>query len=233
MKEKTVAIVLAGGTGIRMKRAHPKQFILLSGKPLIIHTLNQFQNNTLISDIVVVCHKKYIAKLKSLIKRYRIKKACRVISGGRTRQESSFIGLNNCPPRTKVVLIHDAVRPFVDSKIIKRTFDAAKKAGAAITAIEVTDTIIKTKKDFVKDIPDRKSLRSVQTPQGFRYNLICKAHELALKKGIKNATDDASLILAMGKPVKLVEGSESNIKITTKADFYIAENIVRGERWAK
>ncbi len=231
MKEKAVAIVLAGGSGTRMKTAFPKQFLNLAGKPIIIHTLNNFENNIIISDIVVICYKDCVRRLNRLIKKNKIEKACKVVSGGKTRQESSFIGLNNCPPGTKFVLIHDAVRPFVDGNIIKRALDAAKRSGAAITAVEVTDTIVKTRRGgFVKDIPDRKSLKRVQTPQGFKYNLIYRAHEMALRKGIKNATDDGSLVLAMGRPVKVVEGSRFNIKLTGKSDLLLAERLVRSSK---
>ncbi|NQS88892.1 2-C-methyl-D-erythritol 4-phosphate cytidylyltransferase [Patescibacteria group bacterium] len=227
MKEKAVAIVLAGGSGTRMKTALPKQFINLASKPIIIHTLSNFENNTNISDIVVVCYKKYSDRLERLIKRNNIRKIYKVVPGGGTRQESSFIGLNNCPPQTKFVLIHDAVRPFVGRKTIERTLNAAIKTGAATTAIEVTDTIIKAQKGFIKNIPDRKSLKGVQTPQGFKYEIILKAHKMAMKKGIKKATDDCSLALSMGKRVKLVKGAKSNIKITDKTDLYLAEKLLK------
>jgi 2-C-methyl-D-erythritol 4-phosphate cytidylyltransferase len=227
MKNSAVAVILAGGTGERMNETTPKQFLELDGKPVIIHTLGHFEKSILISSIVVVCHEDYMEGLDELIKQNNIKKACRIVRGGKTRQESAFIGIKNCPPGTEIVLIHDAVRPFVDESIIRDTLSAAEEAGAAGAAINVSDTIIIKKGDFIEKIPDRGILKRIQTPQGFRYKAILKAHQWALENGITDSTDDCGLVLAMGGPVKLVKGSTRNMKITDQADLFLAESLAR------
>ena len=227
MEEKSVAIILAGGTGERMKAAVPKQFLEVSGKPVIIHTLEQFEKSDPVSDIVIVCCEKAVDILEDLIKERGLKKIYKVAAGGRTRQESSFIGVKNCPPETGTVLIHDAVRPFVTEQMIADILQAVKETGAAAPAIDIEDTVIMTGGDLIKDIPARKTLKRIQTPQGFDHDLIFKAHENALKKGITDATDDCGLVIAMDKTVKVVKGSIRNIKITDRSDLVLAEQFIR------
>jgi len=226
MNKKDVAIVLAGGIGVRMEASRPKQFLDLSEKPIIIHTLERFEKNIQISLVAVVCHMDYVEYLDELVKKNGLKKVYKIIPGGETRQESSFIGIKNCSPGTECVLIHDAVRPFIDDKIIEDTLTAAKETGAAGTVIDTADTIVVTEGHFIKEIPDRKNLKRIQTPQGFCYKTITEAHEWALKKGIKDATDDCGLVLAMGRPVRAVSGSVFNIKITDQADLSLAEKFI-------
>ena len=229
MKKNTVTIILAGGTGERMNEATPKQFLKLAGKPILMHALGQFEKSASVSSIVVICHKNYVKDVGKLIKRNKIKKVYKVAAGGKTRQESSFIGVKNCPPDTEIVLIHDAVRPFVDEKIIKDTLSAAEESGASGTVIDTADTIIVKKGDFIGEIPDRNKLKRIQTPQGFCYETILKAHEWAVENGIKDSTDDCGLVLAMGAAVKWVEGSARNIKITDQADLFLAEKFIKSE----
>ena len=230
MEERVVAIILAAGTGIRMKMTTPKQFLRIAGKPVVIHTLLQFDRSNLISDIVVVCSKNHIKKMHILVNKNKIKKVYRIIPGGKTRQESSFNGLKNCPPHTKFVLIHDAVRPFVNDKIIADTLRAAKKIGASDTVINTEDTIIVKRGSFIETIPDRKRLKRGQTPQGFCYEAIIAAHKFAQKNRIVNSPDDCKLILSMGKPVSIVNGSIFNIKLTNQSDLYLAERLFQLKR---
>ncbi|MFH1552855.1 MAG: 2-C-methyl-D-erythritol 4-phosphate cytidylyltransferase [Candidatus Omnitrophota bacterium] len=220
MKNKVVAIVLAGGTGVRMGKAVPKQFLEVAHKPIIVHTLEHFEKSDLISDIVVVCHAEHIGDLESLVKKSGIKKVCTIIPGGKTRQESSFAGIKSCPPDTEFVLIHDAVRPFVNDKIIKDVFNAAKKYGAAGPVIDVEDTIIEEKNGFIKSIPDRRYLKRIQTPQGFCYETILKSHERGVENNFKDVSDDCGLVISMKKPVKLVKGDPLNFKITNQRDMF-------------
>ena len=223
MFKKTVAIILAGGTGARMKEKTPKQFLDLAGKPIIIHAIEKFDKNNMVSDLVVVCHASHIGELEKLIKESGISKAYRVVPGGKTRQESSFIGLKNCPDGTDVVLIHDAVRPFVDERMINDVVSAARGTGAAGPVIEVEDTVVVEEDGKIKEIPDRGSLKRIQTPQGFLYDVIKAAHERALAQGKKDYTDDCGMVLDTGKPVKTVKGLETNIKITAPMDMLVAE----------
>ncbi|MCK4852043.1 MAG: 2-C-methyl-D-erythritol 4-phosphate cytidylyltransferase [Candidatus Omnitrophica bacterium] len=226
MKEIAAAIVLAAGSGTRMNTAVPKQFLELAGKPVIIHTLEKFEKSSFISDTVVVCHEDHIEDLRRLISKNKLRKVYKVVPGGETRQGSSFIGVKNCPPGTTFALIHDAVRPFINDTIISDTLEAAGAAGAAGTVVDMIDTVIVKNGDFIRDMPDRNNLKRAQTPQGFRYETILTAHEWALKNDIFDSTDDCGLVLAMGSPVKAVEGSVFNIKITDRADLAVAERLI-------
>jgi 2-C-methyl-D-erythritol 4-phosphate cytidylyltransferase len=226
MNEKTVAIILAGGTGERMNNEMPKQFLEIASRPVIIHTCKAFEKNESISDMIIVCNEKYIEHLQSLIKQNSIQKVYKIVPGGKTRQESSFLGIKACPPDTGFVLIHDAVRPFAGRSIIEDVLMAAKEKGAAAPVISTEDTIIVKDGDFITEIPDRNTLKRIQTPQGFQYETMLKAHEWALENNITDSTDDCGLVLAMGPKVKWVEGSRENIKITNAADLFLAENLV-------
>ncbi len=224
-KEKVAAIILAGGAGLRMETVTPKQFLRIAGKAIVIHTLLQFERNPNITDIVVVCPQGYKEELKQLIQKEGLKKIYKITAAGKTRQESSWHGLKNCPKGTKYVLIHDAVRPFVTDKIIDDTLAAAKEVGASDTVIDTADTIIEEKNGLIKNIPDRAHLKRGQTPQGFNYPTIKDAHQWAKKNNIENSTDDCRLVLLQGKPVKIVPGSIYNIKLTDQTDLYLAERL--------
>lgn len=219
MKEKITAIILAGGMGKRMAAKVPKQFLPLRRKPILLYSIECFEQNPLISDIIVVCRKEYLNKTEKIIIKANIKKIFKVVPGGKTRQESSFIGIKNAPSGTAFALIHDAARPFIDNTIISDVLKAAKKSGASCPVIDTEDTIVIQKNNLIESIPDRRNLKRVQTPQGFCYKTIYNAHEWAKKKEIKNATDDCYLIKTRGRKVQLVKGSIHNIKITTQADL--------------
>jgi len=209
-----------------MKESVPKQFLEIAGHPIIIHTLLRFEKSDLISDIIVVCCEGFIEKLQELVKANNIKKCTKVIPGGKTRQESSYSGGKGCPGGTEIVLIHDAARPFVTDKIIEKAVFAAREAGAAGPVIDSEDTLVSIQNNFIKEIPDRKSLKRIQTPQAFRYKVILEAHERAIEKNITNVTDDCGLVLRMGLPVETVVGDSLNIKITDKTDLFLAERII-------
>jgi len=222
----TTAIILAAGRGERFANDTPKQFAKLAGLPVVVHTLKVFQRNKSIHKVVVVTNKNNIEKIWEYVRKYDLSKVCKVCAGGQTRQESCYIGLMCCPEKTDYVLIHDAVRPFVDDRIIFDLISAVKKYRAVDTAIPSADTIIKINDcNFIEEIPDRNYLRRGQTPQAFEYNLIFDAHKKAIEDGIKNATDDCSLVLRLNKPVYVVNGDEHNIKITYPIDMHIADKL--------
>ena len=229
MERKTVAIILAGGEGLRMGADTPKQFLPLSGRPVVVHSLAAFAESDRVTDIVLVCHADHIDRLNEIILQYGIEKVNLVVAGGKTRQESSFIGVKNCPAGTEYVLIHDAVRPFVEPGTIEKTLDAAMLRSAATSAIMATDTIVEVNDGVITGIPSRDTMMRVQTPQGFRYTLILEAHEKALTEGRTDATDDCGLVSAMGKPVAVVMGSKRNMKLTDQADMIFAEELLRDE----
>ncbi len=220
------AIILASGIGKRFSGDQPKQFIKLAGVPIIVHTLKVFEGSRSIDDIIIVTNRGNIELVWEYAKKYDLSKISKIVAGGKTRQESSFIGLSCCDRDTCYVLIHDAVRPFITNKIIKDVSDAVFEYKAVNTAISSTDTIIKVnRKNFIDDIPDRSFLKRCQTPQAFEYNMIRKAHDYALKNNITNASDDCYLVLRSGYPVYVVNGDEQNIKITYPIDMHIADKL--------
>ncbi|MBF0216310.1 MAG: 2-C-methyl-D-erythritol 4-phosphate cytidylyltransferase [Candidatus Omnitrophica bacterium] len=221
---RITAIILAGGTGSRMRTSTPKQFLELKGRPVIMYSVEIFAISPHISDIVIVCHKEYIKLAEQLVKVEKTPKIHKIIPGGKTRQESAYLGLKNCPKDTTHVLIHDAARPFVDNAMIKRTISAAVKYKAATTAVDVTDTVIEISTGKIIKFLDRDKLRRVQTPQGFEYKTILSAHEKARKEGFNSATDDCVLAMTYGTPVKIVNGSEKNKKITRKGDILYVQD---------
>ncbi|KJJ85659.1 2-C-methyl-D-erythritol 4-phosphate cytidylyltransferase [Candidatus Omnitrophus magneticus] len=231
MQKKITGIILAGGKGERAGGALPKQFILLNRKPLLLYSLEKFQANPLITDIVVVTLKKYISKVEALVKNNNIKKCCEIIEGGETRQESSFLGVGNAPSDTEYVVIHDSARPFVTHKMIEDTITAAIAIGSATTAIEETNTIARSSSSgLMEEVLERKYISIIQTPQAFRYDIIIEAHLLAKADAKSDFTDDAGLVLHYEhseRPIKIVAGHESNIKITNQLDFELAECILK------
>ncbi len=220
------SIILASGIGERFLGNQPKQFTKLAGLPVIVHTLKVFEQNRHINNIIVVTNEDKIELVREYARQYSLKKVIKVVAGGKTRQESSFVGLNCCPINTDYVLIHDAVRPFVTHKIINDLCSAVVKHKAVDTAISSADTIIKVdEKNFIEEIPDRKFLRRGQTPQAFEYDLILNAHKQALKDGVYNASDDCRLVLRLDHPVYVVGGDKQNIKITYPIDLHIADKL--------
>lgn len=215
-----VAIILAGGLGLRFDKDVSKQFIELGDKPFLIHTIDVFESCSQIDKILVIAPKEFKSKTIDLIKKYKLKKIMDVIEGGGTRQESSYNSLKYLERRNvTIVVIHDAIRPFVTEQIINNSIESAKKYGAADVMVKATDTIVKVKNGFITEIPERKYLYHGQTPQAFKYNLIWEAHKKAKKEGYANASDDAKLILRIGQRVKIIEGNYENIKLTNQSDL--------------
>lgn len=218
---KITAIILMGGKGERFESLLPKQFHLLSGKELYLHTLENFQNMKIFDEIIIAANKDHIKKIRKDIKNLKIK----VIEGGETRQLSSYKALLSCKYR-EIVVIHDAVRPFISSEIILKNIKKAIKYGACNTCIKTFDTIVQSKNNLKIDkIPKRETLLRGQTPQTFKYEIILKAHKKAILKNLKNASDDCSLVIDSGQKVYIEKGDEFNIKVTTPLDLFIAEKI--------
>jgi len=211
-----------------METSIPKQLLPICGKPVIVHTLEVFQNHPLVDIIIVVIHPDLITQIDTLVKKYNISKASLIIPGGKTRQESSLNGLKAAMHDDRDILIfHDAVRPCVSPEIINRCIDTAHTKGAATAAVRTIDTVALANPDgSIASIPDRTLLWNIQTPQCFQYCVIRHAHELALSSGITEASDDTRLVLQTGHPVFFVEGSYDNIKITTPGDIERAEVIL-------
>lgn len=220
------AIILASGSGLRFNDRQPKQFTKLAGLPVLVHTLKTFQSSIPIDGIIVVCHEDYVDEVWSLVNRYGFSKVERVVAGGRTRQESSRIGIECCGEKCGHVLIHDGVRPFLTHRVIDDVVVAVRLHQAVDTVIPSADTLVEVDGDgFIKNIPDRSSFRRGQTPQAFAIDLIREAHRQAICDGIDNATDDCALVLHLGHKVFTVAGDEQNIKLTYPLDLHLADKL--------
>lgn len=228
-----IAIILAGGVGTRMGiKDTPKQFIDIYGKPILVHTLEKFDNNINIDKICIVSLKNYIEDIQILIRRFEIKKVEWVIEGGRTRQISvsnAIRKLNEICKCNDIILIHDAVRPLISSRIINENISVAKEFGAVDTVIVSDDTIVKSLhgKD-IHSIPKRQELYLGQTPQTFKFDLIKAAHKNAEMNKFEDATDDCQLVLNLDEKVKLVKGDKLNFKITSFEDLTLLKALIKG-----
>ena len=216
------AVVPAGGTGTRMGGTVPKQFLELDGKPILYYTLKTLQDCGIISELIlVVPEKEYDNACTDWLGKPEI--VTKVVVGGEKRQDSVYNGFCELSPQTEIVLVHDGVRPFLSHQMIQESVDAAREYGAAITAIPVNDTIKKVDDSgLVSKTVDREGLWRVQTPQVFRYELLEEAFKKANSEKFYG-TDEGTLIEHLGKPVKIVEGSEQNIKITRPEDLRLSE----------
>ncbi len=212
-----------GGTGVRFGSELPKQFHRLAGKKVYLYTLEAFLQSGLFEEILLVCPANWMEEVRRDIASYAVK--ITLVPGGKTRQESSLNGLLACGESTQIVVIHDAVRPFVSQKILRDNVLGAIEHRAVDTCIPSADTLVfAPNKKIISGIPNRSEYLRGQTPQSFAYPLILEAH---LKADAHCSSDDCSLVLKLGHPVHLVEGSEENMKITSSLDLYLAEHLLR------
>ncbi len=219
------AVVPAGGSGTRMGGTVPKQFQYLNGKPILYYTLKTLQDCGSIAEIILVVPKnEYEAACTDWLGKPEIVK--KIVVGGVKRQDSVYNGFCEVSQDTEIVLVHDGVRPFLSKKMISESIGAAREYGAAITAIPVNDTIKRVDPSgLVSETIDREGLWRVQTPQAFRYSLLQDAFNKAKSESFYG-TDEGTLIEYLGEPVKIVEGSEQNIKITRPEDLELSETFV-------
>jgi len=215
------AIVLAAGKGKRMNSTLSKPLLRISGKPLIVYSLEAFNRHSGIDEIILVISPKNRKAIEKEIKN-KFKKIKGIVLGGRRRQDSVKNGLNKLSPESNLVLIHDCARPFIKAGFISKLIASAKKFGAAIPGVPVKATIKSVKSGMIEKTLDRKNLWEIQTPQVFRKSLIQEAYSKFSKAGV---TDDSSLVEKLAKAVKIVRGSYNNIKVTTQEDLLIAETI--------
>ncbi|MFN5704700.1 MAG: 2-C-methyl-D-erythritol 4-phosphate cytidylyltransferase [bacterium] len=217
---KKVAIVVAGGTGTRMGADLPKQFMLLANKPVMMHTLEKFYQSG--CELIVVLNVDYHDHWKSLCKQHSLEIPHTLIKGGRNRFESVKNGLKSISENA-LVAIHDAVRPLIDIETINKAFDCADKNGNAVVVVPSKDSLRKVENDNSYSVP-RSDYFIVQTPQIFEKNILDKAY----KEEFRNEfTDDASVVEKLGIKIHLVEGKQSNIKITYAEDLAIAETLLK------
>jgi 2-C-methyl-D-erythritol 4-phosphate cytidylyltransferase/2-C-methyl-D-erythritol 2,4-cyclodiphosphate synthase len=222
---KTVALVLAAGEGKRMKSSTNKHFLPLLGKPLLLHTLQAFQDHPLIQEIVLVGSPDGVEKHRALVENAGLTKLLEVVPGGKTRQESCWLGLQ-CIETADLVAVHDGARPLVAEGVITRAIQAAAEHGAAIAAVPAKDTLKEVgEQKIILRTPDRNSLWQAQTPQVFRLELLRQAHQAALRDNFLG-TDEAILVERLGVPVRVSEGDYHNLKITTSEDLITAEHFM-------
>ena len=207
-------LVPAGGIGARLGRRTPKQFLPLGGATILARTLAHFLRHPAVRAVVVAAPAEHLTRTRRLVGRSRVE----VVAGGATRQESVWNALQAAPIDAEVVLVHDAVRPFIDRRLIDAVVSAAAAHGAAICALPIAETVKRVRDGVVQATLDRSDLWSVQTPQAFRSALLREAHEKARRDGVVG-TDDATLVERLGHPVRVVPGLAGNVKITTPADL--------------
>jgi len=221
---KNYGIILASGTGTRYKSDTPKQFVKIAGKTVLEHTLDIFEKNKYINSVILVITPEYRQIAEDILLNNNYKKIIKLLNGGETRKESSYIGISSIDDAEANVIIHDCARPFLSDKIIEDCVNALKNYDAVDVAIPSADTIIRVKDNIIENIPERKTLMRGQTPQCFKLSVIKKAHELS--KNDSNFTDDCGLIVKYGLgEVYVVEGDMENIKITYPSDIYMADRL--------
>ena len=222
-----IAIIAAAGAGTRMASDRPKQFLLLAGMPVIIHTLRVFEECDSIHEVIVVLPAEESAGFLSMAGKFGLRKVTRVVPGGATRAESVKRGLMSIRSATaEIVAVHDGVRPFVTVDEIESVVAAAQAEGAAILVAPVADTIKQVKDRAVVTTLDRSVLRRALTPQCFRYELLRQAYQRA-DVNDPSLTDESALVEQLGQRVSVVEGSARNIKITTAEDLVVAEGLLK------
>jgi 2-C-methyl-D-erythritol 4-phosphate cytidylyltransferase len=225
---KTVAIIPAGGAGRRMGGGVPKQFLPLSGIPLLVRTLQAFQRSPLIDEIFLAVPEGDIPAVRQgIVEGHGLSKIGLVLAGGSERQDSVGNALMHVRDDHRIVLVHDGVRPFVAAELIRRVVAAAEEHGAAAVGVPVRDTVkaVSAAGVVVKTV-DREGLWLTQTPQAFHRQIILAAYAKAAQEGF-SGTDDASLVERMGIPVRMIPGDHDNIKVTTAEDLVLGEIIIR------
>ncbi len=224
---KNYAVILAGGSGERLEWHVPKQYMKIAGKTLLEHTIERFEGNARIDEIIIVTNPQFVSLTEELVLKNEFGKVRRILNGGRTRRASSTIGVNSIAEDEGKVLVHDAVMPFVTDQIIDECLAKLDACNAVDVAIPTVDTIIQIDDDLrVANIPDRKYVMRGLTPQGFKVGTIKQAHAYADRDDNTTATDDCGLILQYGLgPVRVVKGDVNSLKVTYPEDVYLAEKL--------
>lgn len=230
--EKCVAVIFAGGLGKRMKSGDiPKQFLEVDQKPILVYTLEVFQNHPEIEGIIVVCISSWIDRTKELISAFGLSKVIDVIPGGETGHESRLLGLRCAKKHFDdcIVLIHDGVRPLIDAVTISNAIDCTKRNGSAVVCAPAIETISYREKGMQQIIP-RENCSLLRAPQCFFVDEILEMYEKSFADGNTDVIDSVTLMQMFGKSVPVVLGPAENIKITTPLDFYMFEGIMKNRK---
>jgi 2-C-methyl-D-erythritol 4-phosphate cytidylyltransferase len=215
------AIIVAAGSGTRFGADVPKQFLEVYGKPILIYTLENFENCDVVDEIILVLSVAEIENFQLCAAKYNLQKPLKIVAGGKSRAESVLNGLNYVDANSAgIIAVHDGARPLVTVEEITATIEKAKEFGAACLVARVTDTIKEVENGKIVDTIDRNRLRRALTPQVFRYEILRKAYE---QNDLSAATDECFLVEKLGYEIAFVEGSARNIKITHNEDLRIAE----------
>jgi 2-C-methyl-D-erythritol 4-phosphate cytidylyltransferase len=222
-----VAIVIpAGGSGTRMGGRVPKQFMRLGGEPILAATVGRFTAHPAVVLVVVAAPRAHLARARRVVAHLSGRVTIDLVEGGSERQESVWRGLQAVPEDMEIILVHDAVRPFITRPLIDAVLHATAETGAAVCARPVAETVKRVEDGLVRQTVDRQGLWTVQTPQGFRADLLREAHDKARREGMVG-TDDAMLVERLGHPVRVVPGLAQNMKITTPEDLRRARQASR------
>jgi 2-C-methyl-D-erythritol 4-phosphate cytidylyltransferase len=220
-------VIPASGSGTRFGGDVPKQFLHMDGLPILARTVLVFQQADLVGEIAVAVPPGYMEKTREITDIYNLTKVKYIVEGGASRSESVYEALQKLSPHTEIVLVHDGVRPFVSPDLINRVVDAARKHGAAIAGIPITDTVKEADEaGCVRVTVERGRIWQVQTPQGFSYPLLLDAYKNA--PHLKGFTDDSAIVEAHGGRVYIIPGERNNIKITTPEDAAITSAMFKG-----
>ncbi|MFN2392478.1 MAG: 2-C-methyl-D-erythritol 4-phosphate cytidylyltransferase [Pyrinomonadaceae bacterium] len=224
------AIIVAAGKGTRFREAKKrKQFLEVLGKPLVVHTLQRFEDCSAVNEMILVLPEKEIENFLQIAEKFGLKKLTKIVSGGETRPASVLKGLNAVESnKAEIVAVHDGARPLVSNDEIINTINKAKQTGAACLVASVTDTIKEVSGETIVRTVDRAKLRRALTPQAFRYEILKRA--FTENDFDEKATDECFLVEKLGVEISVVEGSARNIKITNKEDLILAENLLKDFR---
>lgn len=222
-----IAIIFAGGSGVRMGAGVPKQFLEINGKPIIVHTLQLFQYHDQIDKIYISVLADYVSYMKELVEEFRLNKVEAVIEGGETAQDSIYNALKKAEsenPEDSIVLLHDGVRPFVSYDVIANNIKGVQENGNAITCTSCYETILLSKDgEKVDSVPFRKETFAAQAPQSFYLKDIIAAHDVvrARPEKYENMVDACTILKSQGLDVNMIPGNRGNIKVTTPEDVYM------------
>lgn len=225
---KTVAIIPAGGKGARSGAAAPKQYLKFFGKELIVYTLEVFQQNKYIDEIIIAAESNFLELLEKLKNEYKLTKINKIVEGGEERQDSVYNALKSFDAKDNdLIVVHDAARSLLPQEVLTNAIETAKQKGNALVCIKAKDTLIKGNR-VVESYLDRDEIYYVQTPQIFPHHVLMKAMKNAYENNFIG-TDESMLVRQIGEKVNIVEGSVYNFKVTTADDIEMFERVVKAK----
>ena len=229
---KRIAVIFAGGVGARMNNSKtPKQFLEWNGRPILIQTLDVFEQTDLIDGIVLACKAEWIDHTQNLIREAGLQKVLSIVPGGESALDSQYNGLAEAkrlfPNEDVTVLIHDGVRPLVDKATIERNIESVETKGSAITVTPAIETVMVTDNGSINRILNRSECLMAKAPQSFKLDDILSVHDRSKAEGTHNFIDSASMMMHYGYTLYPVLGETENIKITTPSDYYMFTGIIK------